>query len=80
MTLLVWLENVKAMSKKSTEVAVFPGNQCLIQDVPWKHAINAIFILVVVVVVIDVAVVVAVVDVAVVVVSEGITIGTEGDF
>ena len=50
--------------------------------VPWKHAINAIFILVVVVVVvvIDVAVVVAVVDVAVVVVSEGITIGTEGDF
>ena len=32
-TLLVWLENVKAMSKKSTEVAVFPGNQCLIQDV-----------------------------------------------
>ena len=52
-------------------------------NVPWKHAINAIFILVVVVVVvvvIDVAVVVAVVDVAVVVVSEGITIGTEGDF
>ena len=48
--------------------------------VPWKHAINAIFILVVVVVVIDVAVVVAVVDVVVVVVSEGITIGTEGDF
>ena len=49
--------------------------------VPWKHTINPIFILVVVVVVvIDVAVVVAVVDVAVVVVSEGITIGTEGDF
>ena len=32
MTLLVWLENVKAMSKKSTEVAVVvsPGNQSLI--------------------------------------------------
>ena len=31
-TLLVWLENVKALSKKSTEgaVVVFPGYHCLV--------------------------------------------------